>query len=107
MPSPQATIQSSLAKQLGHRLFMRHCTRPPSGHPFQVGGKRCLDLSFFQDLSWSTAFHRPKPPQLGKRHDGGSLPAKVDHLIRLMRALIAGRLSGHGTTVPVSVTARW
>ena len=106
MLSLQAIIRSSLAEQLGHRLFMRHCTRPTRSHPLLVGCKRRLDLSFFQDLSRGAAFHRAEPPQIGKRHDGSSLPAKVYYLIWLMRALVAGRLRGHGTTVPVSAIAR-
>jgi Protein of unknown function (DUF3024) len=95
MPSPQATIRSSLAEQLGHRLFMRHCARPTCGHPLLVGGKRCLYLSFFQDLSRRAAFHRPEPSQVGEWHDGGSLPAKVNHLVWLMWAVIACWLRGH------------
>ena len=47
MPSPQATIRSSLVEQLSHRLFMRHCARPASRHPLLVSGQRCLYLGFF------------------------------------------------------------
>jgi hypothetical protein len=106
MLSPQATIRSSLAEQLSHRLFMRHRAGPARGHPLLVRRKRRLYLSFFQDLSRGTAFHRPKPPQVGERHDSGGLPAKVNHLVLLVRALGVGRLRGHGTTVPVSAVAR-
>src|SRR5712692_2111470 len=106
MPSPQATIRSSLAEQLSHRLFMRHGARPTRSHPLLVRRERRLYLSSFQDLSGGTAFHSSKPPQLGERHNSGSLPAKVNHLVWLVRALVAGRLRGHGTTVPVSVITR-
>src|SRR5262249_32975055 len=82
------------------------CARPASRHPLLVSGQRCLYLGFFQDLSRGAPFHRPEPSQVGERNDGGGLPAKVDHLIRLMRVLVAGRLRGHSTTVPVSVAAR-
>lgn len=75
---------------------MRHRARPTSGYPLPVGGKRGLYLSFFQDLCRGAAFHRPEPPQVGKRHDGGSLPAKVNHFVWLVRALGVGRLRGHG-----------
>jgi hypothetical protein len=75
---------------------MRYRARPASGHPLPVSGKRGLYLSFFQDLSRSASFHRPEPPQVGKRHDGGSLPAKVNHLVWLVRALGVGWLHGHG-----------
>ncbi|HEX6513810.1 MAG TPA: hypothetical protein VF157_16010 [Chloroflexota bacterium] len=104
--SPQPSIRSSRAEQLSHRLFMGDRPRPTCGHPLLVGGKRCLDLSFFQDLSRGAAFYSPKPTKVGERHNGGRLPTKVDHLIWLMLALATGRLRGHGTTLPVSAITR-
>jgi hypothetical protein len=44
------------------------------------------------------AFDRLEPSQLGQRDDRGSFAAEVDHLIGLVRD--AGRLRGHGATVP-------
>jgi hypothetical protein len=84
---------------------MRNRARPTRGHPLLVCRKRRLYLSFFQDLSRGTALQGPKPPQVEEWHDSGGLPAQVNHLVWLVRALGVGRLRGHGTTVPVSAIA--
>lgn len=44
-----------------------------------------LDLSLLQGFPRSVPLHRPEPPQLRKRDDGGGLPTEVDYLIRLGR----------------------
>jgi hypothetical protein len=54
-----------------------------------------LDLRLFQGLSRSVPLHRPEPPQLGERNDGGGLPAEVDHLVRLGRIWVPRRLHTH------------
>jgi hypothetical protein len=56
-----------------------------------VGREGGLNLRFFSSLGRSMPFHRPKPPQLAQRNDGGRLPAEVDYLVRLGWLWTAGR----------------
>jgi len=102
--SPQATTRSSPAEQSGLRLFVRNRAGPTRSCPLPVGRKGCLYLGLFQDLCRGTAFNCSEPSQLRQRDDCSRFPAKVDHLIGFTRAVIAGWLSRHGTTVPVWVT---
>ena len=62
---------------------MRSRSWTPRGHPFVVGGEGGLDFGLFQRFGGGVPFNRPEPSQIRQRNDGSSLPAEVDHLVRL------------------------
>ena len=87
-------------EQPGHDLLMRQGARAPRGDPFVVRREGGLDLGFFQGLGRCVPFERLEPSQLGERDDGGSLPAKMNYLIRPGGFRDASGLHAHTGTVP-------
>src|ERR1035441_3692783 len=71
------------------------CAGTPRGDPFVMRRESGLDLRLLQGFPRSVPLHRPEPPQLRERDDGGGLPAEVDHLVRLGRIRVPGRLHTH------------
>jgi hypothetical protein len=82
------TTGSSLvtAEQFGHDVIMRPCAGTTRSDPFVMRRESGLNLRFLQGFPRSVPLHRPEPPQLHERDDGGGLPAAIRQ-----RALADGR----------------